>query len=112
MTVKSAIKRTLISDSVNVFQFSYLYGHFHSFWASGGPLGGLGGPWLSRGGPLGPHEQLNLPTYPDPESGATASSIRQICAFLRSAKTITPKSKLMKEGTRVKVKKSVNVFVS
>ena len=36
------------------------------------------------GAPQGPHEVLNLYSYPHPVSGATASSIRQIRGFLGS----------------------------
>ena len=40
-------KRTLVIDSVMVFQLFYFYGHFSHFWALGGPLGvtrNSGGP--------------------------------------------------------------------
>ena len=49
-------KRTLINDSVHVFQFVYLYGHFYPFWASGGLWGALGGAGILAGVLEGPHE--------------------------------------------------------
>ena len=111
--MKSAKKPTLFHGSAHFFRFYLLLPPFLShFGPFGSLLGGFGGPWLSCEGPLGPHEYLNLRSYPHPGSGAIANSIWQILGFLESAKTITPKPKLMEDGTRAKVKKSINVFVS
>ena len=81
-----------------------------------GPLGvywgAFGGPGSLVGASWGPLEWLNLHSYPHPGSGATVSSIGQIHEFLESAKTIVPKPKLMEDGTRAKMNKSVDVLVS
>ena len=89
--------------------FIVIFSHFRPL---GCILGGFGGPGYLVGASKGPHEWVNLHSYPHLGSGATASSIGQIRWFLESAKTIVPKPKLMEDGTRAKMKKSVNVFVS
>ena len=70
-------------------------------------LGLLGAYWEAFGsqGPL-------VHSYHHLRSGAIGSSFKKIYGFLESAKTIAPKPKLMEVGTRAKMKKSVNVFVS
>ena len=74
--------------------------------------GGFGLPGCLVGARFGPNEYLTLLSYPHAGAGATPSSIEQIRGFLESAKTVAPKPKLMEDGTRAKMKKSVNVFVS
>ena len=97
---------SIFVTSIIIFSdFGPLGGLLRAYWR---PLGALALLW----GPLRPHEWLKLHSYPHPGSGATASSIGQIRWFEEAAKTIVPKPKLMEDGTRAKMKKSVNVFVS
>ena len=95
------------------FNFFYFYSLFLTLlgllWASWGRLGALALLW----GPLGA-----------PMSGLTSSAILitglvqpsvelvKFADFLESTKTIVPKPKLMEDGNRAKMKKTVNVFVS
>ena len=106
-------KQTLFHDSAHFFRFfSLLQSFFSILGLLGIYWGAFGRPGCLVGAPYSPHEQLTLHSYPHPGSGATASSIGQICGFLGSAKTIAPKPKLMEDGARAKKKKSVEVFVS
>ena len=82
LSVESAKKWTLIIDSVQFFDFFSFKLIFCRFRTLGGSLGA---PKYSWGAPQGPYEKLNLNSNPHPVSGATASSIGQICGFLGSA---------------------------
>ena len=104
-------EKNLNSWFCSFFFHFYLYSHFYPFWAYWEPLGRHGSIVRTFKGPMSSFNSIATLT-PALVQLPVASSIRQINGFLESAKTIAPKPKLMEDGTRAKMKKSVNVFVS
>ena len=85
---------------------------FVAIWAPGGPFGGLSGPWLSRGA-LRTLIRSSIALYlPSPWVGCNREFNWVNLLIFGVCQNNSAKAKLMDDGTRENVKKSVNVFVS